>query len=96
MAGTGARALSMDERSRSIYQPSIRQSRARRTSWPHHGDTLFYPDGIPDDRCVEGMITAIRLSDQCARRVVGAEVTIHGGLMRIGGVERLVSRGFPW
>jgi hypothetical protein len=29
------------------------------------------------------MITAIRLSDQCARQVVSAKVTIHGGLMRI-------------
>jgi hypothetical protein len=40
------------------------------------------------------MITAIRLSGQYARQVVGADITIHGGLMRISGVDRLVSRGF--
>ena len=42
------------------------------------------------------MIMAIGLSDQCARRVVGAEVSIRGGVMRISGVDRLVSRGFTW
>lgn len=42
------------------------------------------------------MIMAIGLSDQCARRVVGAEVSIHGGVMRIRRGDRLVSRGFPW
>jgi len=42
------------------------------------------------------MITAIRLSGQDARQVVGAEVPIHEGLMRIRRGDRLVSRGFPW
>jgi hypothetical protein len=42
------------------------------------------------------MITAIGLSDQGARRVVGAEVSIHGGVMRISDVDRLVSQGFTW
>ena len=48
-----------------------------------------------NDRCVGGMITAIRLSREQTRRVFRAAVSIHQGLMPINSGDPVVSRGFP-